>query len=111
VIITESVLLQPFVASVTVNLYLVVRTGITIGFAIKELNPGGLLLHEYLFPEIADEPKVSVLPKQMLVFTPAFIMGRIVSISTTLSLLILLSLTPLGRLTHDAIVSKLAAPN
>ena len=42
VMVTESILLQPVAVMVSVNIYLVVVVGLTVGLALVEVYPDGL---------------------------------------------------------------------
>lgn len=61
---------------VTVTVYVVVAVGLALGFAVVELNPAGLLDHEYVYPPappvpVGEPPRFVVAPLQIARALPA----------------------------------------
>ena len=80
---TELLFEQPVDVTFSVTVYEVVDVGLTAGFDDVEVNPDGLLTHEYAFPEIADEPIFIELPLQIEAFVPALADGNGFTVTTT----------------------------
>jgi hypothetical protein len=82
VIVTEFVLLQPDDTDST-NVYVVVTVGLTVGFDKEEVNPDGLLVHEYVLPVTAVPPIVNELPEQIVFAGPVTADGIGLTVTVT----------------------------
>ena len=83
VITTEFDLLQDVAVIVSTKVYVVVTVGLTFGFDKVEVNPLGLLVHEYVLPLTAVAPILAEPPTQMAELLPALAAGRGLTVTTT----------------------------
>jgi hypothetical protein len=66
---------QPF-AFFSVTVYVVVADGVTVGLALVEVNPVGLLVQLYVLPDTAVPPMDAEEPFVMVWPVPAFAAGK-----------------------------------
>ena len=65
-----------------------VTTGVTIGFAVVELNPEGEEVQLYVFPGIGEDPIWVLAFRQMGLLAPALAGGAGLTVTTTLLLFV-----------------------
>ena len=81
-------LVQPVAVIVSVNVYVVVTIGATVGLANAEVNPTGLETQPYVFPETAADPILVLLPKQIALSPPVVAVGNGFTVTVRLLLLV-----------------------
>ena len=76
--------MQPVPVIFSINVYVVVDAGETVGLKEVEVNPDGLLTHEYVCPLVEEEgPNMVLEPIQMDLPPPVFTEGRGLLVTTT----------------------------
>ena len=88
VMTTLFVLLQAVAVMVSVKVYVVVAVGLTLGFALVDVNPDGLDTQLYVEPLTDAAPMVVLDPLQMEALLPAFAVGNGFTVTTTLFILL-----------------------
>mgnify|MGYP007065233381 CR=1 FL=1 len=73
---TLLLLLHPVAVTVSVNVYVVVTTGLTDGFASVDVKPAGTELQLYVLPATAAAPITVLCPAQMILAVPATAAGN-----------------------------------
>jgi hypothetical protein len=115
----EAVTLQPN-EFVSVSVYVVVAVGHTCGFAWVEVNPVGLLTHEYVLFALAATPTVEQDPLQIVDGLPSLGVGTGFTVTFVLAvavqLLVVVSVTvkvvvDVGATVIDAVVIPLPSPS
>ena len=67
--------------SVSIKLYVVFTAGLTEMLEDGEVNPAGIEVHEYVFPDMAAAPRFVVLPEHIAVLEPALADGRFAAVN------------------------------